>query len=123
MSRTNIICIGCPKGCRMEINTEDNEIKQISGYSCAIGKKYAREEFFNPTRILPTTVKVVNGELPLVPVKTSKPIPKEVIFKAMQEIATIEVEAPIEIGQVIRRNFMGLEANLVATRNINEKLE
>ncbi len=102
----------------MELETENNEIKSITGFSCAIGEKYAREEYYNPTRILPTTVKVIKGELPLVPVKTSKPIPVGSIFNAMKEISNIEIEAPVKIGQIIRENLLGLEVNLVATRDV-----
>ncbi len=124
LSRKNIICIGCPKGCRITIDY-NQEITDISGYECQKGKEYAQKEFQNPTRILPTTVKVINGELPLVSVKTERGIPKEILLSTMQEIAKIEVEAPIRIGQIIKSNIMNTGINLLATRNIrrsNEKL-
>jgi CxxC motif-containing protein len=76
------------------------------------------EEFINPLRILPTTVKVIGGELPLVSVKTEKAIPKKLLLEAMAEIAEIEVNAPVEIGQVIKDDLLGTGVSLVATRNI-----
>lgn len=121
MSRTNIICINCPKGCRMTVETENNHIKNISGYSCPIGEKYARDEFKNPTRILPTTVRVKNGVLPLVSVKTERPIAKGLLLDAMQEIAKIEVEAPVYLGQVIKENLLDTGVNLIATRTIGHQ--
>ncbi|MFW6036086.1 MAG: DUF1667 domain-containing protein [Halothermotrichaceae bacterium] len=120
MSRSNIICINCPKGCRMTVEAEDGRITNISGFSCPIGEKYAREEFKNPTRILPTTVRVKNGVLPLVSVKTSKPIPKNILLEAMNKIAQIEVEAPVIIGQIIQEDFLATEVNLVATRSVKQ---
>ncbi len=120
MSRSNIICINCPKGCRMTVETEDDEIKNVSGFSCPIGEKYAREEYENPSRILPTTVRVKNGLLPLVSVKTEKPISKRLLLDAMEEIAQIEIEAPVQIGQIIKRNVLNTGVNLVATRTVGE---
>ncbi|QTL97671.1 DUF1667 domain-containing protein [Iocasia frigidifontis] len=121
MSRTNIVCINCPKGCRMTVETENNHIKNISGYSCPIGEKYARDEFENPVRILPTTVRVINGVLPLVSVKTEKPIAKELLLDAMREIAKIEVEAPVYLGQVVKENLLDTGVDLIATRTISSQ--
>ena len=65
-------------------------------------------------------VVVIGGELPLVSVKTEKAIPKRLLLEAMAEIAEIEVEAPVEIGQVIKDNLIGTGVKLVATRNIKK---
>jgi len=102
MEGKEIICVSCPKGCRITIQNRDGEIISITGNDCPRGIKYAEEEFINPLRILPTTVKVIGGELPLVSVKTEKAIPKRLLLKAMAEIAEIEMKAPIKIGQVIK---------------------
>jgi CxxC motif-containing protein len=118
MKLTNIICIKCPKGCRIAIQSEKGKIISISGNDCPRGVKYAQQEFSNPVRILSTTVKVINGDLPLVPVKTEKAISKELLLKAMEEIADIKVEAPIKIGQVIKNNLLGTGVRLIAIRNI-----
>lgn len=104
----------------MTVEAEDGRITNISDFSCPIGEKYAREEFKNPTRILPTTVRVKNGVLPLVSVKTSKPIPKNILLEAMNKIAQIEVEAPVIIGQIIQEDFLATEVNLVATRSVKQ---
>jgi len=118
MEGKEIICISCPKGCRITVQNRGEEIISITGNDCPKGIKYAEEEFINPLRILPTTVKVLGGELPLVSVKTEKAIPKRLLLKAMAEIAEIEVKAPVKIGQVIKGDLMGTGVSLVATRNI-----
>ena len=115
-----IICVSCPKGCRIKVESKDDEIIDISGFGCKEGKRYAREEFKNPTRILPTTVKVKGGEFPLVSVKTKKGIPKDKLLKAMEVIAKIEVKAPVEIGDIILDDILDTGVELVATRNIKK---
>ncbi|MFW5855704.1 MAG: DUF1667 domain-containing protein [Bacillota bacterium] len=116
-----IICVGCPKGCRVTVRAENDEIFDITGYDCDKGREYAVEEFKNPTRILPTTVKVKNGELPLVPVKTDRPVPRSKLISAMKVVAEIVVEAPVEIGDIIVRDILNTGANLVATAKIKER--
>ena len=118
MEQNKIICVSCPMGCRMTIQSKDGKITSIIGNACPKRIKYAEEEFINPLRILPVTVKVIGGELPLVSVKTEKAILKRLLLKAMAEIAEIEVEAPVKIGQVIKYDLMGTGVSLVATRNI-----
>lgn len=117
-----IICVSCPKGCRIKVESKNDEIIDIFGFGCKEGKRYAREEFKNPTRILPTTVKVKGGEFPLVSVKTKKGIPKDKLLKAMDVIAEIEVKAPVKIGDIILNDILNTGVELVATRNV-EKVE
>jgi len=118
MEEKEIICVSCPMGCRITVQAKEGDIISITGNDCPKGIKYAKEEFINPLRILPTTVKVIGGEFPLVSVKTEKAILKRLLLKAMAEIAEIEVEAPVEIGQVIKDDLIGTGVKLVATRNI-----
>lgn len=121
INKANIICIGCPKGCRIVVESENGTISQLSNYSCPRGKEYAREEFINPTRTLPTTVRVSNGELPVVSVKTAAPIPKGLLLSSMNEIARIEVKAPVSIGQIIKKDLMGTGVDLIATTTVERK--
>lgn len=118
MKQNKIICVSCPIGCRMTIQSKGGKITSIIGNACPKGIKYAEGEFVNPLRILPTTVKVISGEFPLVSVKTEKAIPKRLLLKAMAEIAEIEVKAPVKIGQIIKDDLIGTGVSLVATRNV-----
>ncbi|MBU4227941.1 DUF1667 domain-containing protein [bacterium] len=118
MEQNKIICISCPIGCRMTIQSKNGKITSIIGNACPKGIEYIKEEYFNPLRILTTTVKVIGGELPLVSVKTEKAIPKRLLLKAMVEIAEIEVNAPVKISQVIKDDLMGTGVSLIATRNV-----
>ncbi len=121
MDERTIVCLSCPKGCRVKVKANGDEIKDISGHECPQGIEYAKNEYLNPTRILPTTVRVKNGQIALVPVKTAAPIPKEKIGEAMQKLAEIEVKAPVELGQIIVENIAETGVDVVATRSIKAK--
>ncbi|MFW5955824.1 MAG: DUF1667 domain-containing protein [Halorhabdus sp.] len=111
-------CVACPMGCDLTLEVEDGEILSIEGNACPKGLDYAKEEYRNPTRILPTTARVTGGVLPLVPVKSAEPLPKPKLEEAMREIATVEVEAPVELGDVIVENVVGTGVDIVATRDL-----
>ncbi len=112
-----LICIICPIGCSIKVYKVLDNIK-IEGALCPRGVNYARQEILDPKRIVMSVVKVKNGDLPVVSVKTDVPIPKKCINEIMRLTALIEVEAPIKIGQVIVKDVCG--ANLIATREVKK---
>jgi len=116
--RKEMICIGCPMGCYLAVDYVGKTIRDVNGNRCKVGLEYAEKEISNPERTLTTTVKVKNGNLPLVSVRTNKPISKNKIFDTMDFLAKIEVEAPIKIGESIVQNIFNTGVNIVATKNI-----
>ncbi len=117
-----MICISCPMGCRLTV-TDDVNAKggyKVEGNTCPRGEIYAIKEMTNPTRIVPTTVKIKNAILPRLPVKTNDGVPKNMIFKCMEEINKVEVEAPVKVGDIIIENILGLGINIVATRSMGK---
>ena len=108
------ICIVCPRGCHLKVDDEMN----VTGNTCPRGKVYALNEITNPTRMITSTVAIESTELHRVPVMTSKPIPKGKIFDVMNEINKVRVKAPIKIGDVIIKNVLGLDSDIIATRDI-----
>jgi CxxC motif-containing protein len=119
--KKEMICIGCPIGCYLAVDYFGTTIRGVSGNRCKVGLEYAEKEISDPVRTLTTTVKVKNGHLPLVSVRTSKPIPKNIIFDAMNLLAKLEVEAPIKIGESIVQNILNTGVNIIATKNISKK--
>ncbi|MBU3092024.1 DUF1667 domain-containing protein [Clostridium sp. CF011] len=114
-------CIVCPNGCELTLELEENIIKNVTGASCKKGIAYATQEIQNPKRTISSLVKVNNGEMPLVSVRTTTSIPKNRIFDVMKEIKNIEADAPIEIEQVIINNVLGLGVDIIATKSICKK--
>ena len=119
--KKEMICIGCPMGCPLTVDYTRKTVQRISGNRCNLGLEYAEKEIFNPERTLTTTVRIKNGHLPLVSVRTSKPIPKKIIFDVMNMLAKVEIEAPIRIGEKIIQNLFDTNASIVATKNILKK--
>jgi CxxC motif-containing protein len=111
-------CIVCPMGCRLRAILEDGEVRSVEGNKCPRGIVYAQNEV-EPKRIIITVIKVSGGNLPVVSVKTSEPIPKEMIPKAMRILSKVIAQAPVKIGQIIIKDFLGLKVNVIATRNVN----
>lgn len=110
-----LVCIKCPMGCHLTVDVDKKEVK---GNTCKRGKSYGLSEVTNPVRVITTTVRVANGELPVLPVKTSEAIPKGLNLKAMDVLNSIEVMAPIKIGDVIVENILETGVNVIATRNV-----
>ncbi len=110
-------CIVCPRSCRVKVREEDGELA-FDGHQCKRGETYAREEYTNPVRILTSTVALSHGPLPLLPVRTARPVPKGMLEKCMEEINSVVVEAPVRVGQVIVRDLASTGVDLVATRSI-----
>ncbi len=113
----DIRCIVCPTGCLVHVEKISGEFV-IEGHSCKRGEVYAREEFIAPKRILTTTLRVENGFLPLVPVRSDKPIPKDKLRDVLKEVAQTVAMTPIKMGDILIENVLGLEINIIASRDI-----
>ena len=118
MKKVNLICIGCPLGCPLEVEMEGAEVLTVTGQTCKNGEKYARKELTNPTRIVTSTVRVTGGTLAMVSVKTASDIPKGKIFDCVRELQAIDLTAPVAIGDVIIENVCGTGVSIVATKNV-----
>ncbi|MCI9149668.1 MAG: DUF1667 domain-containing protein [Lachnospiraceae bacterium] len=116
MEKRELICIGCPMGCRMTVTMEQGQVTQVSGNTCRRGDAYARREVTNPTRIVTSTVRVEGGILPVVSVKTREDIPKGKIFDCVKALQELVVEAPVRIGEVLLADVAGTGVDIVATR-------
>lgn len=123
MKEKEMVCIVCPTGCRITV-AEDKTQKEgfkVEGNKCMRGKFYGIKEMTNPTRMLPTTVVINNAFLNRLPVRTDKPVPKPMIFECMKVINSIEVDAPIKMGDVIIKNILDTGVDIIATRSMECK--
>lgn len=113
-----LICVNCPKGCHITVTLEDSKVIDVKGYSCEKGKKYAEVETVRPMRVLTSTVKINEGTLRVLPVMTDSEIPLDQMKEAMDLIRKIQVDAPVEMNQILVKNFLGTDANLIASRSM-----
>ncbi len=116
-----IICTACPVGCFMIVKEEDGHVVSISGNSCPRGEEYAKIEMTNPRRVFASTVRVEGGALPVCPVRSKEPVPKDKIFEITKAVAHVTVKAPLEIGQVIIKNVCDTGVDIVASRSLPTK--
>jgi NADPH-dependent 2,4-dienoyl-CoA reductase/sulfur reductase-like enzyme/CxxC motif-containing protein len=111
-----IICLTCPNACRGRVVLNNaGEITKIFNYLCKRGEEFAVKEIKNPERVLTATVRTNQSDQPLLAVRTDRPISKKLLKKCMRELGQIEIERPVEVGEIIVPNLLGSGANLVAT--------
>jgi len=122
MKKEEMVCIMCPLGCRLTVILEDNGELLVSGNKCPRGIEYGRQEMTEPLRILTSSVLVKNGDVPLVSVKTNKPVPRKLLNEIMDILRKTSVEAPIKSGDVLIENILDTGADVIATRNV-ERIE
>ncbi len=118
MEMKKMTCIGCPKSCKMIVELEKGYVIKVSGNKCAIGEKYAKQEVEMPMRTLTTTVRASGLEMKMVPVRTSKPIPKNKISDVMRDIGKLVLKDPVRINDIIVKNISGTETDLTCTRTV-----
>lgn len=120
MIKVEMICIVCPLGCRITVEEDKGSSLgyNVCGNKCIRGQKYGIEELSNPTRVITSTVKILNGLLNRLPVKTNGAIPKDLNFECMKMINEVEIKSPIKMGDIIINNILGTGINLVASRSM-----
>lgn len=118
-----VTCIMCPLGCKIKVELENDEIKDLVGHACENGMEYAEQEVSSPTRTVMSVVKCVKGDYLTVSIKTSEPVKKDKIDAVMGAVSNIEVEAPVRVGDKIIEDVCGLGVDIVATRNVERDQE
>ena len=87
---TELTCIVCPKGCRLNA----------------------------PTRTLTGIVRREGAIPPCCPVKTSGEIPKSLIIQAMNLLKKVRLSAPVAAGAVVVQDICGTGVDWITTKNM-----
>lgn len=115
MAIKEMICITCPRGCHLSVDTETFA---VTGNSCPKGAEYGANELKNPLRVLTSTVAISGGAHSRLPVKTAQAMPKPLLFKAMTEVNACRVQSPVKTGDVLIENIAGSGVALVACKDM-----
>ena len=115
--KRELTCIVCPIGCQLSVTLENGIVTEVVGNTCPRGKQYAIDECTHPVRTITTTAPTNDGGV--IPVKTSQPIPKELMFECMKEINGAVVTLPAKIGDIVIENLLGTGANVIVTAYMN----
>lgn len=112
MEKRDLTCIMCPLGCQLTV-TIDGENITVTGNNCKRGEIFGKEEVTCPMRIVTSSVKTEKGVRAC---KTSKPVPKSMIFEVMKEIEKLRLKNA-KFGEVVIKNVLNTGADIVITAN------
>ena len=114
-----LTCINCPLGCEVTVHFAGNGEMTVTGNTCPRGEIYAKKEVTNPTRIVTSSVRVKGARNAcMVSVKTAQDVPKGKIFDISKALESVEVSAPVKIGDVVLANVCDTGVDVIATKNI-----
>jgi CxxC motif-containing protein len=137
-----LTCILCPIGCELEVR-RDGESLDVRGNECDKGLDFAADEVLRPKRNLATSIPARSeagaaGTLPartaagaagtfstagtaarMISVRLTVPVPREMIFPVLAEIAKLRPALPVRRGQVLIANVLGTGADVIATRTVD----
>ncbi|MGM0401705.1 MAG: DUF1667 domain-containing protein [Chloroflexota bacterium] len=116
--RREFICITCPVGCTLQAVVEGDELIDVEGAGCRRGIEFVREELTDPRRTLTTTVQVEGGTLPLVPVRSEAPLPKEHLLEVARALREVVLSAPVAQHQVVLEDALGSGVDIITSRGI-----
>ena len=116
-----LVCIGCPRGCRLTIDEKDGEYI-VTGNTCPRGKEFAISEMTAPKRTICSTVKTAFPDVPVLPVRVSDDIPREKIFDVMREINAVTLKERIGRGDAVIKNVLGLGVDVIATSDLLKQI-
>ena len=113
-----VTCTVCPNGCEIEVDYTTKEDAVLKGYSCKRGITYALDECFEPKRTFTSSIKISGSDRRVLPVRTTMPIPKDLIMKAAETVDAMELHVPVKCGDVIIENFLDTEVKLVSAMTL-----
>lgn len=69
-------------------------------------------------KIFTSIVRIKGSKYPVVPVKSSQPIEKELLVECSKVLSRIHVGAPIKCGDIICKNILNTGVDIICTRSI-----
>ena len=121
MANKRYVCIICPNSCEIDVEYSGKTLTKISGQTCKRGDEYVRKELIAPERGITTSVPVRKGSIPLVSVRSSKTVSKELLPNLIAEISKARADAPVKMGDILIKNVLGTGADIIATKNVPRK--
>ena len=118
MKERTFTCIVCPAGCRLTARLDEASGEwTVEGNKCDRGRLYAFSEMTDPKRTVTAVVRTDSEALPYAPVRTDKPIARDLVLRLLDAIYSIEVKGPFKSGDSVLRDFEGSGVNVVLTRS------
>ncbi len=122
--KKKIVCTQCPLGCKINVvyaDADEIEIVEVKGNRCKRGLEFVKQEITDPLRVVVTSVKVEDGEIPMASVRSDKPVPLRLMQDIMKVLKQTKIKAPVKRGDVIIQNILGTGSDIIATRSVDRK--
>ena len=119
--KMTIICTVCPNGCEVVAEYTSKDDVKLTGNRCKRGVEYCINECFDPKRTFTSSVAISGANRRRMPVRTSAPIPKDMLFACAEELKKIALDAPVVCGQTVAANILGTGVDLVACMTLDKK--
>lgn len=104
-------CILCPNGCQLEWKDGG-----IAGNRCPRGAEFGRQEREAPVRSVTTVVLTEDGTL--LPVRTDKPVPKDMVFEVIDFCRRQAVAVAHPLNSIVFENVLDTGANVIACADL-----
>lgn len=119
--KKTITCTVCPSGCQVTAQYTCREDIVLTGNKCKRGLEYCTNECFDPKRTFTSSVRISGANRRMLPVRTTNPVPKDLIMELADKVHGIEVEAPVKSQQVIVANVLDTGIDIVAAMTLDRK--
>ncbi len=116
--KRDLVCIVCPKGCRLTLEYEGNNLLSVGGATCPKGKEYATSEISDPRRNFAGSVTIRGGRFRTCSVKSSHSIPLDKLIRLGELSHGITIDAPVNVGDTVASGLLDGEVDLIATRKV-----
>lgn len=116
--KKTIVCTVCPNGCSVEVEYTTQEDIILTGNRCARGIAYCKDECFAPKRTFTASVPISGSSRRMMPVRTTGPVPKEILPECAAKVKEISLECPVKSQQVLVSNFLGTGVDLIAAMTL-----
>ena len=113
--KKDLVCILCPRGCRISVDTDTFE---VTGNSCPRGAQFGPQEITAPERMLTSTAPISGALHRRLPVRTTRAIPVAKIPECLCLIKGLRLQAPITKQQVLISNVFGTGVDIIAARSL-----
>ncbi len=121
MEEKKLICISCPTGCHLTATRADaNGEWIISGNRCPRGLAYAKNELYDPRRIVTAVVHSNSTAQPYLPVRTDSALPKRFIEPLLNQLYQLEVKVPVKCGETLLKNIENTGVNVIFSCDCKE---
>lgn len=116
--KRHFVCVTCPIGCEIDVVHDGGKIISMEGNKCKKSEEFVQQELIEPMRILTTTVRIRGARWPVIPVRTDKPIPKRLFSHVVKKLRRIDLQAPVNMLDVVVKDIAGTGSNIIATRTM-----